>query len=79
MVRTKRNAVNSQLNYLNANNGLAFSVRKKDRLYNQATWIRLIISHGFTLPNKKDAFIAKQTKGQTSKILYMYVLKKQFI
>lgn len=31
MVRTERNAVNSQFNYLNANNGLAFSVRKKDR------------------------------------------------
>lgn len=30
---------------------------------------------GFTLPKKKDTFIAKQTKGQTSKILYMYVLK----
>lgn len=31
MVRTERNAVNSQLNYLNANNGLAFSVRKKEK------------------------------------------------
>lgn len=31
MVRTERNAVNSQINYLNANNGLAFSVRKKEK------------------------------------------------
>lgn len=31
MVRTERNAVNSQLKYLNANNGLAFSLRKKEK------------------------------------------------
>lgn len=31
MVRTERNSVKSQFNYLNANNGLAFSVRKKEK------------------------------------------------